>query len=102
MPDLFSARIYKEKEYEGGKLIAVHDVIKRDSIRRANRDTTKKIDGREPEFVGGRASWREYLEKNFRYPERARKSDKEAGHLSITINLSISFENSEMRVNFGV
>jgi protein TonB len=70
-------RVYKEKEFEHGKLKAVTDVIKRDSIRKANEDTTKKRVERESEFMGTGNAWRKYLEKNFKYPERALKNGRE-------------------------
>lgn len=66
-----TGRLYKEKEFVKGRLVGVVDVIQRDSIRKANEDTTKKRDEKESEFRGGISSWQRYLNQYLRYPERA-------------------------------
>lgn len=70
-------RVYKEKEFENGKLKAVIDVIQRDSIDKAKEALQKKVerDEKESEFPGGLSAWTRYLSKNFRYPERALKNN---------------------------
>jgi protein TonB len=72
-------RVYKEKEFENGKLKAVIDVIQRDSINKAKAALEKKVerDEKESEFPGGISAWTRYLTKNFRYPDRAYKNHQE-------------------------
>jgi periplasmic protein TonB len=71
-----TGRLYKEKEFRNGRLIAVRDIIKSDSIKKANEDTTKQVERveKESEFRGGVNFWIRYLQQNLRYPERAIKN----------------------------
>jgi protein TonB len=70
-----TGRLYKEKEFVRGRLVGVVDVIQRDSIRKANEDTTIKRDEKESEFRGGLSAWSRYLGQNLKYPERAINSE---------------------------
>jgi periplasmic protein TonB len=72
-----TGRLYKEKEFVRGRLVGEVDVIKRDSIRKANEDTTIKRDEHESEFRGGISSWQRYLNQYLRYPERAINNEKQ-------------------------
>jgi periplasmic protein TonB len=70
-----TGRVFKEKEFENGRLKKVVDVIERDSINKSKEDTTRKRDEKESEFRGGRNSWAKYLTQNLRYPDRALKNE---------------------------
>jgi protein TonB len=72
-----TGRIYKEKEFENGRLKAVHDLVKRDSINKTKTDSMKQVerDYKESEFRGGVDMWVRYLQQNLRYPDRAMKND---------------------------
>jgi periplasmic protein TonB len=72
-----SNKVYLQKEFENGRLIAVHDIIKRDSINKAKEETEKKVkrDEKESEFPGGLNAWSRYLNNNLKFPDRALKGN---------------------------
>lgn len=74
----------KQKTYAMGKLLKVRDILQeaRDKKLQEEKDKkegkvadTSKRDEKESEFPGGVGSWARYLNKNFRYPERALQSN---------------------------
>jgi TonB family protein len=74
----------KQKIYAMGKLLKVRDMLQEalDKKLQEEKDKkegkitdTSKRDEKESEFPGGRGAWARYLNKNFRYPERALQSN---------------------------
>jgi len=68
-----TGRIYLSKEYDKGILKHTIDVIQEDSLREleAEDDEDNDLLNIKSEFPGKAKGWLKYLEKNFKYPERA-------------------------------
>lgn len=94
-------RVYLQKKFENGRLKEVIDFIKRDSVNKAkgNTESTGELTDvqSESEFPGGGSAWARYLNKNFRYPERAIKSrlQGEVG-IQFIVNLDGKVEDVEV------
>lgn len=75
-----TGRIYVQKEFRQGVLLATIDRIKKDSADAAawkkKVDTTKKVE-MESDFPGGQSGWIRYLNKNLQYPQRAQNTGKQ-------------------------
>ncbi len=73
-----TGRVYLQKEFSKGVLIATIDRIKKDSIDEAEgkkkQDNTKKT-AIESVFPGGPNAWGRYLYQNLTYPERAQQQN---------------------------
>lgn len=102
-----TGRVYLQKEYNMGVLVATIDMIKKAEEDKLKIDTTKKRVEKESEFPGGEASWKKYLEKNLKYPDRALKVnakgevrvrfivDKDGSLSDIEISRSVEFSIDE-------
>ncbi|MFT3825537.1 MAG: TonB family protein [Chitinophagaceae bacterium] len=76
-----TAKVILQKNYANGKLIRTIDYLKTDSLNELVKPDTSiktftKIEV-ESEFKGGAGSWRSFLEKNIRYPDRALSAEKQ-------------------------
>jgi protein TonB len=67
-----TGRAYLQKDFENGRLKAVHDLIKKEDSAKKNRKEPVLKEGEEESVFPGRGSaWANYLNKNLEYPQRA-------------------------------
>jgi periplasmic protein TonB len=66
-----TGRSYLQKDYENGRLKAVHDLIKKEDSAKKNQKEPKLKEGEESVFPGRANAWANYLNKNLEYPQRA-------------------------------
>jgi len=74
-----TGRFCLQKDYIAGKLCAIKNIIKIDSLKHLQKDNASKAASNEVEadFVGGQSRWIYYLGKHMNYPERALKANKQ-------------------------
>lgn len=72
-----TGRACLQKDFENGRLKAVHDLIKKDDSAKKIQKEPALEEGEESVFPGRGGAWSNYLNRNLIYPDRALKARKD-------------------------
>ena len=85
------------KVYAAGKLIRTIDYLYEDSVEKSKPDTVDHSQEIESEFPGGMPGWIRFLNKNFRYPERALNANIQ-GQVGVQFIVDTSGKVQDLRI----